>query len=73
MEFGMSFFPDVKPVEKSARQYFDESLRLVDWYDVYGYSHVRIVSTISIPGAATAPIPSSFSPRLRSAPSARGW
>jgi len=43
MQFGMQFFPDVKPSEKSAARYFDESLRLVDWCDVYGYSHVRIV------------------------------
>jgi alkanesulfonate monooxygenase SsuD/methylene tetrahydromethanopterin reductase-like flavin-dependent oxidoreductase (luciferase family) len=43
MEFGMQFFPDVRPGEKSAAQYFDESLRLVEWCDVYGYSHVRIV------------------------------
>lgn len=39
----MQFFPDVRPSEKSAAQYFDESLRLVEWCDVYGYSHVRIV------------------------------
>jgi alkanesulfonate monooxygenase SsuD/methylene tetrahydromethanopterin reductase-like flavin-dependent oxidoreductase (luciferase family) len=43
MEFGMQFFPDVKPEQKSAAQYFDESLRLIDWCDVYGYSHIRIV------------------------------
>ena len=36
LEFGMSFFPDVKPDEKRARQYFDESLCLVDRYEVYG-------------------------------------
>jgi hypothetical protein len=39
MEFGMQFFPDVKPDEKSARQYSDEALCLVDWCDEYGYSH----------------------------------
>src|SRR5438094_1441008 len=43
MQFGMQFFPDVKPSEKSAAQYFDESLRLVDYCDRYGYAHVRIV------------------------------
>jgi len=43
MEFGMQFFPDVKPSEKSGAQYFDEALRLVEWCDVYGYSHVRTV------------------------------
>ncbi len=43
MEFGIQFFPDVKPEQKSAAQYFDECLRLCEWCDVYGYSHVRIV------------------------------
>lgn len=43
MEFGLQFFPDVTPQQKPAAQYFDESLRLVEWCDVYGYSHVRIV------------------------------
>lgn len=43
MEFGMQFFPDVKPAEKSAAQYFDEALRLVEHCDAYGYAHVRIV------------------------------
>lgn len=43
MQFGMQFFPDVRPEQKSAQQYFDESLRLVELCDVYGYSHVRIV------------------------------
>jgi alkanesulfonate monooxygenase SsuD/methylene tetrahydromethanopterin reductase-like flavin-dependent oxidoreductase (luciferase family) len=43
MQFGIQFFPDVRPDQKSAAQYFDESLRLVEWCDVYGYSHVRIV------------------------------
>ncbi len=43
MEFGLQFFPDVAPEEKSGSDYFDEALRLVDLCDVYGYSHVRIV------------------------------
>ncbi len=43
MEFGLQFFPDVAPEEKSGRDYFDEALRLVDLCDAYGYSHVRIV------------------------------
>jgi alkanesulfonate monooxygenase SsuD/methylene tetrahydromethanopterin reductase-like flavin-dependent oxidoreductase (luciferase family) len=43
MRFGMQFFPDVRPDQKSARQYFDESLDLVGLCDRYGYSHVRIV------------------------------
>ncbi len=43
MQFGMQFFPDVSPARRTARQYFDEALRLIDLCDVYGYSHVRIV------------------------------
>ena len=43
MEFGMQFFPDVGPSEKSAQDYFDESLRLCELCDEYGYTHVRTV------------------------------
>src|SRR5215475_13700182 len=34
MEFGIQFFPDVGPAEKSAQAY---------WGDALGYSHVRTV------------------------------
>jgi hypothetical protein len=60
MEFGMSFFPDVKPDQKSAKQYFDESLRLVDWCDVYGYSHVRVVEQYFHPWGGYSPNPVIF-------------
>ncbi len=43
MQFGMQFFPDVRPAQKSAERYFAESLDLVGLCDRYGYSHVRIV------------------------------
>ena len=43
MRFGMQFFPDVRPAQKSAEQYFAESLDLIGFCDQYGYSHVRIV------------------------------
>lgn len=43
MEFGIQFFPDVKPEQKSGKQYFDEALHLVGLCDELGYSHVRIV------------------------------
>ena len=43
MKFGLQFFPDIATHEKSARDYFQESLALVDQCDRYGYSHVRIV------------------------------
>ncbi len=43
MEFGIQFFPDVKPEQKPADQYFREALALVDLCDPLGYTHVRIV------------------------------
>ena len=43
MEFGIQFFPDVGPAQKSAQSYFDECLRLCELCDEYGYSHVRTV------------------------------
>ena len=33
MEFGMQFFPDVTPEQKSGAQYFDECLRLAELGD----------------------------------------
>lgn len=43
MEFGLQFFPDVKPEQKSAQQYFDEALHLVSLCDELGYTSVRTV------------------------------
>lgn len=43
MQFGMQFFPDVTPEQKSAQHYFADALNLVTMCDTYGYSHVRIV------------------------------
>ena len=43
MEFGVQFFPDVKPEEKSARDYFAESLDIAEAAEHLGFTHVRIV------------------------------
>lgn len=43
MEFGIQFFPDVKPEQKSAQQYFEEALHLVSLCDDLGYTSVRTV------------------------------
>lgn len=43
MEFGVQFFPDVKPEQKPAQQYFAESLDIAERADQLGYTHVRIV------------------------------
>jgi len=43
MQFGVQFFPDVRPEEKSAEAYFSEALDLAAEADRLGYSHIRIV------------------------------
>ncbi|HUN51041.1 MAG TPA: LLM class flavin-dependent oxidoreductase [Candidatus Sulfotelmatobacter sp.] len=43
MEFGIQFFPDVGPAEKSGADYWREALELVSLCDELGYSHVRTV------------------------------
>ena len=43
MEFGVQFFPDVRPEEKSARDYFAESLAIAEEAERLGYAHCRIV------------------------------
>src|SRR2546421_8417454 len=43
MQFGVQFFPDVTPQQKSAEAYFQEALDLAEEADRLGFSHVRIV------------------------------
>lgn len=43
MEFGVQFFPDVKPEQKSGAQYFNEALILAEESEKIGFTHVRIV------------------------------
>jgi natural product biosynthesis luciferase-like monooxygenase protein len=43
MQFGVQFFPDVRPEERSGEQYFQEALDLAEDADKLGFSHVRIV------------------------------
>src|SRR4051794_18697456 len=60
MEFGMQFFPDVGPDEKSAAAYFGESLGLVDLADPFGYRHIRIVEHYFHPYGGYSPNPIVF-------------
>lgn len=60
MEFGMQFFPNVGPQEKSAQQYFDESLRLCEIADPYGYTHIRTVEHYFEPYGGYSPNPHIF-------------
>jgi alkanesulfonate monooxygenase SsuD/methylene tetrahydromethanopterin reductase-like flavin-dependent oxidoreductase (luciferase family) len=43
MEFGIQFFPDVKPEEKSGAEYFHDALALAEEADALGFTHIRIV------------------------------
>jgi alkanesulfonate monooxygenase SsuD/methylene tetrahydromethanopterin reductase-like flavin-dependent oxidoreductase (luciferase family) len=43
MQFGVQFFPDVRPEEKSGEAYFQEALDLAEDADRLGFSHIRIV------------------------------
>jgi len=43
MEFGLNFFPDVGPEEKSAQDYWHDALALTALVDDLGFGHVRTV------------------------------
>src|SRR6202007_994317 len=43
MQFGVQFFPDVRPEDRSAEQYFREALDLAEEADGLGFTHIRIV------------------------------
>jgi alkanesulfonate monooxygenase SsuD/methylene tetrahydromethanopterin reductase-like flavin-dependent oxidoreductase (luciferase family) len=43
VEFGIQFFPDVKPQEKSGAEYFRDALALAEEADALGFTHIRIV------------------------------
>ncbi len=43
MQFGVQFFPDVRPQDRSAEQYFREALDLAEEADRLGFTHIRIV------------------------------
>ena len=60
MEFGISFFPNVGPEEKSGAHYWDEALALVDLYDSLGYTHVRTVEHYFNPYGGYTPNPMVF-------------
>jgi len=43
MQFGVQFFPDVRPDQKSGAEYFHDALCLVEEAEGLGFSHIRIV------------------------------
>ncbi len=60
MDFGLQFFPDVGPDQKSGAQYFRESLDLVSLCDALNYTHVRIVEHYFNPYGGYSPNPIVF-------------
>ena len=60
MEFGIQFFPDVGPDIQSARDYWDESLRLVDHMDELGYTNLRTVEHYFVTYGGYSPNPHIF-------------
>jgi alkanesulfonate monooxygenase SsuD/methylene tetrahydromethanopterin reductase-like flavin-dependent oxidoreductase (luciferase family) len=43
MQFGVQFFPDITPQQKSAREYFRDCLEIAAEADRLGFTHVRTV------------------------------
>lgn len=43
MQFGVQFFPDVGPQQRSAEAYFGDALDLAEESDRLGFTHIRIV------------------------------
>ena len=43
MQFGVQFFPDVKPEQKSGAEYFHDALILAEEGEKLGFTHIRIV------------------------------
>jgi len=60
MEFGISFFPNVGPDEKSGEAYWGEALDLVGICDELGYTHVRTVEHYFHPYGGYSPNPILF-------------
>ena len=60
MRFGVQFFPDVAPQQKSAAVYFSEALDLAEEADRLGFSHIRIVEHYFHPYGGYSPNPIVF-------------
>ena len=60
MDFGIHFFPDVGPAEKTGKDYWQEALDLVATCDELGYTHVRTVEDYFNPYGGYSPNPIIF-------------
>ena len=43
LQFGVQFFPDVKPEQQSGAQYFQDALLLAGEAEKLGFTHIRMV------------------------------
>ena len=43
MQFGVQFFPNFQPKDKSAEEYFAQSLDIAEEADTLGFTHARSV------------------------------
>ena len=60
MKFGVQFFPDVSPEQKSASDYFRDCLEVSELADHLGYSHIRTVEHHFHPYGGYSPNPIVF-------------
>jgi alkanesulfonate monooxygenase SsuD/methylene tetrahydromethanopterin reductase-like flavin-dependent oxidoreductase (luciferase family) len=60
VQFGLNFFPCVDPKDRSAEQYFRESLHLIGLVDELGYTHIRQVEHYFKPYGGYSPNPLLF-------------
>lgn len=60
MQFGVQFFPDVAPEQRSGAEYFAEALILAEEAEKVGFSHIRIVEHHFHPYGGYSPNPMLF-------------
>ena len=60
VEFGLDFFPDMRPGEKSGQQYFAEALRIARECEQLGSSRIKIVEHYFHPYGGASPNPVVF-------------
>jgi natural product biosynthesis luciferase-like monooxygenase protein len=57
LDFGLDFFPDMHPAEKSPERYFEETLQVAEACDDLGSSRVKIVEHYFHPYGGASPNP----------------
>jgi alkanesulfonate monooxygenase SsuD/methylene tetrahydromethanopterin reductase-like flavin-dependent oxidoreductase (luciferase family) len=57
VEFGLDFFPDARPSEKSGQQYFAETLQIAEACDELGSTRIKVVEHYFHPYGGYSPSP----------------